>query len=65
MYACLQSIDRLNSPTSSQLLSVELADQAAGRRRLRVVDCGAGVGRVTKELLIHKFADVDLVGAGR
>lgn len=44
-----------------KLLHVELAEQAAGKRRLRVVDCGAGVGRVTKELLIHKFADVDLV----
>lgn len=38
-----------------------LKEAAAGQRKLTAVDCGAGVGRVTQELLLHYFDTVDLL----
>lgn len=35
--------------------------QAAQQRPLVALDCGAGVGRVTEQLLLHHFQEVDLV----
>lgn len=37
-----------------------LKEKAEGKRRLVALDCGAGVGRVTEELLLHHFDVVDL-----
>jgi protein N-terminal methyltransferase len=34
---------------------------AAGSRTLTAIDCGAGVGRVTNELLLDLFHEVDLL----
>ena len=30
-------------------------------KNLRVLDCGSGIGRISKELLIHYFSKCDLV----
>jgi protein N-terminal methyltransferase len=30
-------------------------------QKLRALDCGAGVGRITKEILIKYFKKVDLI----
>ncbi|KAI3434454.1 hypothetical protein D9Q98_002531 [Chlorella vulgaris] len=38
-----------------------LAEAEAGKRRLVALDCGAGVGRVTEQLLLHHCQEVDLV----
>ncbi|EFN51806.1 hypothetical protein CHLNCDRAFT_27478 [Chlorella variabilis] len=38
-----------------------LAEAEAGKRRLVALDCGAGVGRVSEQLLLHHFQEVDLV----
>jgi len=40
--------------------SALLAEKAAGKRTLTVLDCGAGVGRVSQELLLPFFDTVDL-----
>ncbi|CAL5229119.1 g12384 [Coccomyxa viridis] len=39
----------------------QLTEAEAGKRKLIVADCGAGVGRVTEQLLLHHFAIVDLI----
>mmetsp|Transcript_21632 Transcript_21632/g.36854 ORF Transcript_21632/g.36854 Transcript_21632/m.36854 type:complete len:263 (-) Transcript_21632:320-1108(-) len=44
-----------------KVLKTELAEAAAGKRTLVALDCGAGVGRVSKELLLHLFQEVDLL----
>lgn len=44
-----------------QAFGAALAEAEAGRRRLVALDCGAGVGRVTEQLLLQHFAEVDLV----
>ena len=44
-----------------QAFGASLAEAEAGRRRLVALDCGAGVGRVTEQLLLQHFAEVDLV----
>ena len=36
-------------------------EQASGGQWLVAIDCGAGVGRVANELLLHLFAEVDLL----
>ncbi|KAL4439667.1 hypothetical protein ABPG75_002668 [Micractinium tetrahymenae] len=38
-----------------------LAEAEAGQRQLAALDCGAGVGRVTEQLLLQHFHEVDLV----
>jgi protein N-terminal methyltransferase len=38
-----------------------LEQASAGTRNLVALDCGAGVGRVTNEFLIHYFQEVDLL----
>eukprot|EP00873_Tetraselmis_striata_P039931 jgi/Tetstr1/460195/TSEL_005510.t1 len=38
-----------------------LKEAKEGKRQLRCVDCGAGVGRVSAELLLHHFHEVDLL----
>lgn len=38
-----------------------LKDAKEGKRRLRCIDCGAGVGRVSAELLLYHFQEVDLL----
>lgn len=54
---------------SERLLNLALAEPLAaarrGERRLVTVDCGAGVGRVTKGLLLRHFATVDLLEPSR
>lgn len=44
-----------------QAYGAALAEAEAGRRQLVALDCGAGVGRVTEQLLLQHFAEVDLV----
>lgn len=53
---------------SRRLLTKVIASQlkaAATGRPLRALDCGAGVGRVTRELLLHYFHEVDLIEPSR
>lgn len=38
-----------------------LTEAETGQRQLVALDCGAGVGRVTEQLLLHHCAEVDLV----
>ncbi|KIY98925.1 hypothetical protein MNEG_9034 [Monoraphidium neglectum] len=45
----------------SQVFKTHLKAAAGGKRKLTAVDCGAGVGRVTQELLLHHFHMVDLL----
>ncbi|KAJ9528733.1 hypothetical protein QJQ45_020634, partial [Haematococcus lacustris] len=42
-------------------LKAHIAEAAKGTRKLVALDCGAGVGRVTKELLLPLFTEVDLL----
>ncbi|KAM1213084.1 hypothetical protein PS2_004544 [Malus domestica] len=44
-----------------QLLSERFPDAANGQRHLVVLDCGSGIGRVSKNLLIRYFNEVDLL----
>lgn len=44
-----------------QAYGAALAEAEAGKRRLVALDCGAGVGRVTEQLLLHHCQEVDLV----
>ncbi|GBF88711.1 hypothetical protein Rsub_01610 [Raphidocelis subcapitata] len=48
-----------------QVFKSQLKEAAAGKRKLTAVDCGAGVGRVTQELLLHFFDTVDLLEPSR
>ncbi|KAJ7552166.1 hypothetical protein O6H91_06G044900 [Diphasiastrum complanatum] len=43
------------------VLSECMPDYVRGNRHLVALDCGAGVGRVTKQLLLRHFHEVDLV----
>jgi hypothetical protein len=43
----------------------QLKQAADGARALVAVDCGAGVGRVTQELLLHHFQTVDVLEPSR
>lgn len=43
------------------LLSERFPDAANSQRHLVVLDCGSGIGRVTKNLLIRYFNEVDLL----
>eukprot|EP00967_Tisochrysis_lutea_P002812 scaffold3398_cov21-Tisochrysis_lutea.AAC.1 len=45
----------------SLVLKPQIEEAAAGSRTLVALDCGAGVGRVAKELLLHVFHEVDLL----
>ncbi|PSC68762.1 alpha N-terminal methyltransferase 1 [Micractinium conductrix] len=38
-----------------------LSEAEAGQQQLAALDCGAGVGRVSEQLLLHHFHEVDLV----
>ncbi|KAK9812918.1 hypothetical protein WJX72_005771 [[Myrmecia] bisecta] len=38
-----------------------LLEASSGKRRLVALDCGAGVGRVSEQLLLHHFHEVDLL----
>ena len=44
-----------------QAFGAALAEAEAGQRQLAALDCGAGVGRVTEQLLLLHFHEVDLV----
>lgn len=43
------------------LFGTQLSKGVSGETKLVALDCGAGVGRVTKECLLHFFQEVDLV----
>lgn len=45
----------------SNMFLDDLANKFPSMRFERVADCGAGIGRVTKHLLLPRFASVDLV----
>ena len=38
-----------------------MAEAARGTRQLAALDCGAGIGRISEELLLHHFQEVDLI----
>ena len=44
-----------------QAYGAALTEAETGQRQLVALDCGAGVGRVTEQLLLHHCAEVDLV----
>mmetsp|Transcript_7721 Transcript_7721/g.16654 ORF Transcript_7721/g.16654 Transcript_7721/m.16654 type:complete len:257 (-) Transcript_7721:416-1186(-) len=44
-----------------KILRTQLDQAAQGQRTLVALDCGAGVGRVSQELLLHYFQEVDLL----
>lgn len=44
-----------------QAFKAALQEAEQGQRRLVALDCGAGVGRVSEQLLLHHFQEVDLV----
>lgn len=44
-----------------QALRSQLQEASSGQRSLTAVDCGAGVGRVSEQLLLHHFNTVDLL----
>ncbi|KAI8468749.1 MAG: alpha-N-methyltransferase NTM1 [Monoraphidium minutum] len=48
-----------------EVFKAHLKAAADGKRRLTAVDCGAGVGRVTQELLLRHFQTVDLLEPSR
>ncbi len=45
----------------AQAWGAALAEAQAQGRPLAALDCGAGVGRVSEQLLLHFFQEVDLV----
>ncbi|CAN6465534.1 unnamed protein product [Victoria cruziana] len=46
---------------SESLLGEILLNRLPGKRRLVALDCGSGIGRVTRNLLLRYFNEVDLV----
>lgn len=48
-----------------KVMKTQLEEAAAGTRSLVALDCGAGVGRVSYELLLHLFQEVDLLEPSR
>mmetsp|Transcript_10622 Transcript_10622/g.30241 ORF Transcript_10622/g.30241 Transcript_10622/m.30241 type:complete len:255 (+) Transcript_10622:263-1027(+) len=61
-YGYVSSIDARDSSTFlKKVFAGPLNEKKAGTRKLTVVDCGAGVGRVSIELLLHHFDVVDLL----
>lgn len=42
-------------------MKAQMQEAAAGQRQLTAIDCGAGVGRVTEQLLLFHFNTVDLL----
>ena len=45
----------------AQAFGGALAEGASGARQLAALDCGAGIGRISEELLLHHFQQVDLI----
>ncbi|KAF5838956.1 alpha-N-methyltransferase NTM1 [Dunaliella salina] len=61
-YGYVSDIDvRDSRQLLEKVLKPQIEEAAAGRRTLVALDCGAGVGRVAKELLLHIFQEVDLL----
>ncbi|XP_078437104.1 alpha amino-terminal protein methyltransferase [Wolffia australiana] len=58
-YGCLNGIDVKGSDAFLGTLLEERF--GAENRRLVALDCGSGIGRVTKNLLLRHFAEVDLL----
>jgi hypothetical protein len=54
-------VDLTESAAFLDALAAQGCSTAAGRDGSRAVDCGAGVGRITAGLLMHRFARVDVV----
>jgi hypothetical protein len=54
-------VDLQESAAFLEALAQQGCSTAAGAHGSRAVDCGAGVGRITAGLLMHRFARVDVV----
>ncbi len=55
----LGGLQLVNTPDLAS--SHELLDRVGPSRRDRALDCGAGIGRVTRGLLLPRFRSVDMV----
>ncbi|XP_020536072.1 alpha N-terminal protein methyltransferase 1 isoform X2 [Jatropha curcas] len=60
-YGCVNDVDVKSSEAFLQTLFSELFVDGGIGRHLVALDCGSGIGRVTKNLLIRYFNEVDLL----
>lgn len=64
-YGFVSEVDVRDSRTVLlKAFSPQLKAASEGQRQLVAVDCGAGVGRVTEQLLLHHFQEVRSADCG-